>query len=677
MLYGFAIKYKDVLLDVESGSNLTMEWYSTVFNESELFRGSYSYPVDLKWSEKNLTALNFANVLANRLARISVEVSILLFDHTWKSAIMEVEVEDQRLPATLLIDNSIISDTIKDNTLPDMFSYYDGTSKKYSTISMGTTEAEIRAHMLATATNPSAYSYAFPSMTNFGLFGERDLSGNAWINSFNWEDPTVTGAYQLSNIGFYCPTFYLVWLIEEICSKMGFDAIGSFLSHPEIRTWVIYNTGYYTGAEIKADGFALVPARHFPKITVSNFFKILRNDFKLFIYFDSLTKKAHFDISDRILEKESSLDFTEWILDRSMKIKPVKDKAFRIVTAVDDGDEAYKYLSYTKSKRVGLGSDLKAVELAVGAPFMNSGIFTGTLPSPLRQIQTAQTANIYDEQYGETTGFNKKGEISVNEFGFRVFSFRGLLPNSLSEPTWRIPYGTSDNRNALGVVQAAWISTSINGDNNWLDLLCGQFYKLLTLTETVEFNARVPADRFMEVTPMNLCSVSEASKVKTAFLPDRITFEPGKNNVQIYTRVKGYAFHKVFGLLDPGLFELKSYEVVEPTEMAYVAWRWVDNRIVPGSGSEWQEFAKVEFSFYSDPYMMTPKAVSALEILYFYRREFGTGGVIDDPMSVTTGSNVKTHVTGELAIFTNVSGGNMRATIILLESPDKRYVPVF
>src|SRR5690606_15551927 len=126
MRLDFAIKYGSIFFDIEDGSHLTVEWYSTVFNESEIFRGSYSYAVDMKWTEKNLVALGFPNFISNRLARKTVDVSILLFGATWKSAKMDVQVSDQQITGTLLIDNGIIAEAIRENTLVDMFSFFDG-----------------------------------------------------------------------------------------------------------------------------------------------------------------------------------------------------------------------------------------------------------------------------------------------------------------------------------------------------------------------------------------------------------------------------------------------------------------------------------------------------------------------------------------------------------------------
>src|SRR5690606_21123824 len=124
----------------------------------------------------------------------------------------------------------------------------------------GSTVNDRRAHMLATAANPDQYPYAFPSLTNFSALGERTLEETAWINPFDWKNPHTIG-YPLHDNYFYNPSFYLVWLIKTICTKLGFEAVGSFLDHHEVKTWQIFNTGYYSGREIKKDGFKIIPAR--------------------------------------------------------------------------------------------------------------------------------------------------------------------------------------------------------------------------------------------------------------------------------------------------------------------------------------------------------------------------------------------------------------------------------
>src|SRR5690606_27362221 len=277
-----------------------------------------------------------------RMARKKIDVSILLMGGTWKNATMDIEIAHETISGTLLIDNSIIAEAIKESTLPDMFSFFSGGAKQYEAIDIGTTLVDRRAHMFLTALSPHNYPYAFPSMTNFSALGERTLEESAWINSFDWTNP-YTASYNLLDDNFYNPSFYLVWLIKSLCVKLGFEAVGSFLDHPEIKTWIIYNTGYYSGREIKRDGFKIIPARHFPKVTVTEIFKIRRNDLMVLMYFDSLTRKAHFELSDDILMQDDVYDYSGQVIDKTVKTTGVKDKAFQVIAAIDDADESYTF----------------------------------------------------------------------------------------------------------------------------------------------------------------------------------------------------------------------------------------------------------------------------------------------------------------------------------------------
>src|SRR5690606_3910518 len=107
-------------------------------NEAEIFRGSYSYAVKLKLSEKNKGALKMPHLIENRTSRIRYIVSILLFGQTWKNALLEVELVQDYISGNLLIDNSIIAEIMRETSIPDLFSDLDQSGKKiYTTIDIG------------------------------------------------------------------------------------------------------------------------------------------------------------------------------------------------------------------------------------------------------------------------------------------------------------------------------------------------------------------------------------------------------------------------------------------------------------------------------------------------------------------------------------------------------------
>ncbi|MFD2741973.1 MULTISPECIES: hypothetical protein [Sphingobacterium] len=664
MAHGFSITYKNVDLDIEDGSQLTVEWYSTVFNESELFRGSYSYPVNLKWSEKNLLALNFANLIENRLARIDLQVSISLFGQTWKNATLSLDIEHQKLPAVLLVDNAIISQKISEQTLSDIFIKVDGLNRDPESMHIGNDLEDSKRQMKLSAQTPYSLPYAFPQYTNFAIWGNRDLSESAIVNRFlSQYVPDGSGdQYDVSGDRLFNPMFYLVWVIKEICKRVGFEAEGSFLNDPEVMTWLIYNTGYYTASEISAGNFVIYPARHLPKISISSFFKLLRNDLGLFIYFDSLSKKARFEMPGEILSNPSVLDFSSWIIDKTTKVKGVKDKAFLFNLGVDDGDDTYNFLPFTRSKRLGLPGDHKPVDITISAPIMNSGKFSGFMPLPFRQIQVSQVANVYSDQYVNSSAFNKKGEISKNGFTLRFVSFRGIRSTGQFVFDRLIPYATSDNRDANGLLREGWVSTNLDAANNWLETIASKFYRMMTLTESVEFDARIPIDRWMHVNPMQISSMSLYNGIKTPFLPDRITFEPAYRSSNIFAKVKGYLYHKVYGLINPADMQAVPFETVEPAEHVYIAWRFIDEKRTEFPNGSYEIHAKPQLLFFSDPFATIPKTVSKFKFRFKRILHVPTGESAAD-YDVETAENVTLYTDEEWLITGYVSGGYSYTTI--------------
>lgn len=670
MMLDFAIKYGDVLLDLEEGSQLTVEWYSTVFNEAEILRGSYSYPVQMKWTDKNLVVLGFPNYISNRMARKKIDVAVILFGGTWKNATMEIEISYERLSGSLLIDNSIIAEAIKETTLPDMFSFFSNGKKQYEQIDIGSTVNDRRAHMLATAVNPDQYPYAFPSLTNFSALGERTLEETAWINPFDWKNPHTIG-YPLHDNYFYNPSFYLVWLIKTICTKLGFEAVGSFLDHHEVKTWQIFNTGYYSGREIKKDGFKIIPARHFPKLTVTDFLKVLRNDLKVMIYFDSLTRKAFFELSETILMQDDVYDYSGQVVEKTVKTTPVKDKAFNVISAVDDADESFNYLPYVKSIRIGEG-ELKKVELSIGSLFMNKGILTAFIRHPLRQPMVSQVANVYDVEFSSYGCYNKQGELSKNEFTFRIFSFRGLRANDVNNPGYALPYATTDDRDTLGNVVPGWIPTMLSA-NGFVANLASMFYRFLTWTEGIEFSSFISPKGFFDINPMRMGMIQDLDGSKNRFLIDRISFEPIRGVSQIFSKVTGFLYHKVFGLSSEDAFQV--YELSTPDDIAYVVWRYIDVRRSYENGTH--TLGKIQFLFFDDPFLLTPKDVSSLKVNYALERTISTGAVDVEEYNFTTGDGVYEYTTLEFTIETILDPyWKLSTNVILRESDDESYMPV-
>lgn len=157
--------------------------------------------------------------------------------------------------------------------------------------------------------------------------------------------------YAIKPDSLYGASFYLTWVIKEVCSFLGFRAVGSYLNDEFIKSLIIDNTGVREGSDILTNG-TINPAQHLPTLSISDFFKAIRNDHKVMIYFDSQNQVAHFEKSNKILSTPNRMDIT----DAQTTIPRIKRQpigAYKLITKIDDADEMYKVNPYEGSVIIG------------------------------------------------------------------------------------------------------------------------------------------------------------------------------------------------------------------------------------------------------------------------------------------------------------------------------------
>lgn len=677
-MIGFAIKYEGVILDLEDDAHLTVEWYSTLFNEAELFRGSYSYAVGMKLTDKNKAALGLPHLLENRTFRRSVLVSVLLFGHTWKNAKLDFSIKGASMAGNLLIDNGIVADSLQNLTLPDMFSFFDGTKKTYKGISIGLTNPAKLNYMNLCATQPPGSTpMVWPIFRNYGWSGTfMPSDGRNLINQYNWETHTYN---ILDTVFFHCPMFYFHWLVNEVCTKLGFKAQGSFMDDPEIKRWVIFNNSYYTGHEIMQLGFEVYPSRHLPNISIGAFFKSLRNDMKLGIYFDSLTKIVTLEKPNDVVQTSEYIDLGDLIVKDSLDIKSSAVRSFVIKSAKDDTDQVSTYFDHIASLRIGSDDKSTPMELSIGAPRMNDPLLVSVGLRDLRSAIVDQVANVYDKEYVETQAFNAEGEMNKNTFSFRLLSWRGLQDYDVDHPTWKIPYGTSDNRNSRGVVEPGYYATDPFNEQGWLRKGCASYFRMLQVQEEITYDMNMPVDRFSKLHPLAKSRIRGRSGGMMTVLFDRITFEPNKRNSLLFARMKGYGMSASYALMGTDMTFVVNEQIKIP-DVIYVSARIEYTRTEVGGSTGTTFFGKILLEFWSDKYQQARKSVSGLVVdfrLERYIRNSSGDSTLVFERTITTGTNVTQHLTTEeFAYFNNSTGGAYTSKVFVLSNEVNKYVPI-
>lgn len=674
MVLPFALVYNGAFIDLEEDSYLTVDWFSTLFNDSEIFRGSYSYAVKIKLSNKNKALFKMPHLIENRFSRIRYEVSIILFGQTWKNAILEIELVQDYLSGNLLIDNSIIADILQKTTIPDLFSSNGFEGKKvYESIDIGNDYASKWGYLNDSI--QGQFPMVFPPFRNFGWDGEFGYGPDRLINGF----VVPTGQYGLfSNSGLFSPMFFLKWLISEVCNKIGFKAIGGFFENEEVSKWVIFNNAYYTGNEILKDGFKVVISRHLPNLTVGNFFKVLRNDLKVPIYFDSLKKTVTIELPNVYLESNEFVELGENTILNSPKIKGGELKKYTIQRSKSDSDGVQQFFDSIDSISLGNSQVDNKIELSISSPKMGEYYSDRNNYRTFRMPIADHLANVYDEVFLESNAFNKEGEFNKNDFSFMLLSYRGFLECLPGDPTKKIPFATSDNLDALKNEHPDWIAVNPLETNGWIRKICQPFYQMLSMCEDVELDTLLPIQKFFSINPLTKVRYKTKNGAISSLLLDKITFEPSNRNSLIYSKVKAFSINRSQLMFGVDL-QFKVETSTDVPEAIYVFARFYHVRTEPGETSGELFYGNLVLEFFNDKYKVKPKAVSNLEIkleLVRHIRTTQSEGTLTEEKKYTTGNSVFDYQPNEEFLYKSTStGSNWITEIVIIDPENKSYIP--
>lgn len=633
-------------LDVAVASKLTTEFVATTFNEDSVFAGSYSYPITFPLTAKNIAFFEHSHHLENRGARKSREVVIVLFGIPWKNAVLDYRVTRQGYEGTLKVDNGAVAEWMRSVTLPKVFSSENSGKLTHRSIVLGNDDQEVEDHILNAIHLNSGY--VWPTYLNSNAEGVLKSGDAALINDFD-------NMTALSDTKLYSPWFGHVWLLRKICAWMGYEAVGSYLEDQFFQSLLIYNNGLRTGVDWKAQK-KINPAEHLPNITIAEYFKIIRNDHRVMIYFDSLTKMAHFELSQTLLHSESRLNLCDSIHYDSLIIGNVNSQSFKLITKIDEQDELYSNVSYEKSVMVGYDfTTWKELALGIGRLFMSSGI---TLKSIVGVILPAvqQLANIYSSSYNipEYEGvYNGGNELSKNNFVVRMMSYKGLQAIG-SSSSHKVPFCTG---NDLGNGSVRYSNSLDHGGSTGLvNQYTLQYYRFFCSSEQVEVVVQLNILDFFQMHPLQKLYITDRNRVPVEALLDKVVFEP-QNNQYIVGKVSCYPNYDMLGSAQ-GMRVYVGGAIIENTGgkiYAKLFARWGRRASIPGRPAENIAYNDITIEFYADPGAIIPYSVSNFPYKIVLKRYNIIWGipryyeyVENADIEVTGVANGTSHVHGEV-----------------------------
>lgn len=603
----FEIIGDGITLDVSDSAKLVIEFVATTFNDSNLLAGSYSYPVTLPFTPKNVGYFNHSQHLENREARVRRNVIIRLFGLAWKNAVLEYDISSKGYEGSLTIDNGAVANHLRDKRISDVFTKNEKGKISFSSIDLGNDAAGVTSKMVGNNLPETGSYLCWPTFINPMITGENnDLVETAKVNDFNNMSEVIDGQ-------FYSPMFNHVWILKEVCRWLGFSAEGSYLEDPFIGSLVIYNTGTRTGEDWKAQK-KVRPAQHLPGISISEYLKAIRNDHRAMVYFDTLTKTAYFELSSVILESNNRLDLSDRQLEDSLNIKRQTESSFRLVTKTDDSDELYKELQFEKSVIVGYDiQNSKEMPLSIGKPFMRKGMLYG-FPD-VRVPVVKQTGNIYTDSYKENQGIYNGGNVfNKNSYALRFLSYKGIQ-NIDPAGIFNIPYATSDHFGNLGLRYTQALDQG--GASGMINQFTLPYYQFYCLSEQVNFKAQMDVLQFFNLQPLQKILLTDRNKVKVEALLDKVVFEPKSSGRSISGKITCYPNYNIIGGAQSISVVVGESEISEPDGTIYAK---LFVKMVSANFSTGVAQEKCYIEFYADSSAAIP--LDVIDLPFIVKKEF-------------------------------------------------------
>ncbi|VXC44134.1 hypothetical protein [Sphingobacterium multivorum] len=580
-----------VVLDVAQDSKLTVKFVSSAFNEDTVMKGSFSYPVVFPFTEKNDAAFSYGRFLENRLGRKTIDVNLSFLGMSWKRGRVEYDVSSKGYDAFIVVDNSLVADLMRDVTVPQVFTETkNGKFVSHKSIRIDASGASVNDRILTINNSVGGYPFCMPTYINPMATGELEVVDDG-SGSVDFEKSVIndfSDGYVVQESSLYGAFFYWTWIIKEVCSFLGFKAVGSYLDDHFVKSIIIDNTGVRQGSDILASG-TINPAQHLPTLSIADFIKALRNDHKVIVYFDSQNQIAHFEKSTKVLSQPNRMDISDAQIKNSMTIKRQPTGAYKLMTKTDDADEMYKVLPYEGSVIIGYTDTFKEAPMTIGRPFMWAFNLWGI--ENVRLPRKTQTGNCYGDPLNGKSAYNADNEYGKNSFALRLLSYKGSFGLG---GTVHIAESTSDD---IGNQDRTFDnSLMLGGDKGIINKFTLPWYSFYCISEQVELQAKLNINQFMAINPLQKLFISGENRAKVELLMDEVTFEPSRNNETVFAKIVGYPHYDLNAIASGFRVVVNSPETIQPEGKLYAK---VFMEIKPGN-NQYRTYADLVIEFYQD-----------------------------------------------------------------------------
>lgn len=536
----FNVKIGNEYLSLAKGSKISLEFNSSLF-DNELFKGSYSFPIDFDLSPKNIRLTDFRHIIQSKTRlETPIPITLEIANSPYKKATLRLDFSNQnKMSGYILLDSGSIADalnSIKLNTVD-----YGGN------IVIGETLTAKMAHISAKAPMAAVVDdYTFFPVHNPNFYGAETDSVNAEFTEnnkvINYYDPILDRF--LNNQDFvtssshtkfsFVPFPSLVFVIKKICEHIGYKAVGDFIDDAEIKTAVIYNT-------VAIDDYVTFPTyvvnsyknyiniqNHVPNLTIGEFLHAVRNFFFVNIEIDATRKIIEFTKFKSIFNDSRYIDLSK-NTSKSYEHKPFSTNGIEFDFGLDSNDELFEANNYESKSIIGPSiGDKKSFGSIASTLFMlkedRGPAFWDTLIPQAIQRGNSLEDQLNDEEFSDTV-------LGQNDYSLRFLFYRG---RHSGERFTKYPLGSSDIYNYRDEVVG---NTSLHweGDNGRKVKYAEEFINFWQNTKPITFTKLFTYNELLEMkTTRKVMIHGIKGFISKINVDSDFKTKPGK--IQIYTQ---------------------------------------------------------------------------------------------------------------------------------------------
>lgn len=511
------------LLNLYKDTTIENELNSWLLSEDDSLPGSYSLPFRFPITGNESFLGHKHRPEAGGFSGISVTLSVNGLP--MGAAVLRFRVNNQDGDGILFFDGGEVAAKLKSKFI------YDAVYN--SSYVLCGTHADLPDAMLRTVdplTNPWPFvffpvlneEFCDPTYENPAF----NYSHQKYINS--WETLFVSKfvADTVSTIGRpIVPFFYLTWVIREVCSYLGFRAEGPWLELPEVKALVMYNEVAMDTSGLFAS-FTAFARYHVWPMKISDFFKLLRDDMGVGVYFDQTRGVINFHAFVDQSAADESFDFSANLL-KGYVSDPISQTGVAIQFPRDTGDDYEKELPPIPDFEIGTAED--SISLTLGTLPMTAvkrpsplGAVLEALGSkgsrwlvPIARRRGVSLNSAYADMGMYDVSFPPKGGVP------KLLSYYGMQADSSGT---LYPYGSSLSRN---INQARCGAMSLQPDEP--DSLFHRFvrpfheFKVFSKRITLKFILKLGVVSRLRL--WQKIGVGSASMVHLPYLISRITYQ--------------------------------------------------------------------------------------------------------------------------------------------------------